>query len=306
MRAVKKYDRIVLKYLKKTRRFKTLKELEKCLDRKQKKDERKPVKLSFVIQKAPEREKAQVSSIFPKKQQPKIKKEPEEKKAVVIPDKFTKIAKKFGLPEDHLEFFYENRDSFNWESKDKTDIHCIDVGCKHTVKVSPGCLVDHMITVHNHRDIPCGKTDCSYVAYSDKNLTAHMKQFHGIGKKRVDGDHSCPFPTCKVSFVSPSKLQIHLNVHLNRLSTCHYCPYRTANRFDLHSHLDRHFQIKKFKCDICSSKFFTSKALMRHQKILHSNDEYICVDCKFTTPKFRRYELHRTSCKERLKHSRNL
>jgi len=226
MTAVRKYDRIVLKYLKKTRRFKTLKELEKSLDRKQKKDVRKPVKLSFVIQRAPEKVKAEITqATLAKKSRNREKKEPEEKKTVVIPPKFIKIAKKFGLPEEHLEFFYENRDSFNWESKDKTYIHCIDVGCKHTVKVSPGCLVDHMITVHNYRDVPCDKTDCSYVAYSDKNLTAHMKQFHGIGKKRVDGDHSCPFPTCKVSFVSPSKLQLHLNVHENRLSTCHYCPY---------------------------------------------------------------------------------
>jgi hypothetical protein len=37
MGAVKKHDRIVLKYLKKTGRFKTLKELQKSLDRKQKK-----------------------------------------------------------------------------------------------------------------------------------------------------------------------------------------------------------------------------------------------------------------------------
>ena len=36
MRAVKKHDRIVLKYLKKTGRFKTLKELEISLESKQK------------------------------------------------------------------------------------------------------------------------------------------------------------------------------------------------------------------------------------------------------------------------------
>ena len=37
MRPDKKHDKIVLKYLKKTGRFKTLEELEKSLDRKQKK-----------------------------------------------------------------------------------------------------------------------------------------------------------------------------------------------------------------------------------------------------------------------------
>jgi len=37
MGAVKKHDRLVKKYLKKTGRFKTLKELEKSIDKKQKK-----------------------------------------------------------------------------------------------------------------------------------------------------------------------------------------------------------------------------------------------------------------------------
>ena len=37
MEVVGKYDKIVLKYLKKTKRLKTLKEFEKGLDRKQKK-----------------------------------------------------------------------------------------------------------------------------------------------------------------------------------------------------------------------------------------------------------------------------
>jgi len=306
MGAVKKHDRIVLKYLKKTGRFKTLKELEKSLDRKRKKDERKPVKLSFAIQKAPERVKTQEPSSLPKKSQPKVKKEPEEKKAVVIPDKFMKIAKKFGLPQDHLEFFYTNRDSFNWESKDKTYIHCTEVGCKHTVKVSPGCLVDHMIAVHNYRDVPCDKTDCSYVAYSDKNLTVHNIRFHGHGQKPVDGDHTCPFPTCKVSFEQISRLQLHLNVHENRVISCPYCPQRNVNCYLLHNHLMTHFNIKKYECDQCPRKYKTKVHLTRHQKVVHSNEDFVCVDCNFTTRKIGTFDKHRKTCKERLKHSRIL
>jgi hypothetical protein len=37
MEAFGKHDRLVQKYLKRTKRFKTLEEFEKCLDRKQKK-----------------------------------------------------------------------------------------------------------------------------------------------------------------------------------------------------------------------------------------------------------------------------
>ena len=97
MRAVKKYDKFVKKYLKKTGRRKTLIEFEKGLLR-------KPVKLSFTIQSAPERIGKELEQV--QKQQRKSKKDNEERKALVIPDKFIKIAKKFGLPEEHLEFFY--------------------------------------------------------------------------------------------------------------------------------------------------------------------------------------------------------
>jgi hypothetical protein len=307
MGAVKKHDRIVLKYLKKTGRFKTVKELQKSLDKKQKKDERKPVKLSFVIQKAPERVKAQSSSSLTKKAHPKVKKELEEKKAVAIPDKFKKIAKKFGLPEDHLEFFYTNRESFHWETKDKTEIQCTEVGCKHTVKVSPGCLMDHMISVHNYRDIPCDKTDCSFIAFSDENLTHHRTRFHGHGKKPVDfANHTCTFSTCKVSFAFPSQLRRHLDVHENRVLSCNYCPYRNAVSKELHKHLLDHFRIKNFACDICSRKFATNNELQHHHRIAHSTDDFVCVDCKFATTKLGAFQNHRTTCTERLKHSRIL
>jgi len=307
MNSVKKHDRILLRYLKKAGRLKTLKEFEKSLDRKQKRDERKPVKLSFVIQKAPERVKAQASSGSPKKSHPKVAKEPQEKQAVAIPDKFVKIAKKFGLPEDHLEFFYSNRKSFQWESKDKTDIYCTAIGCKHKVKVLPRCLVDHMITVHNYTDIPCDKTDCSYIAYSHKNLLHHQMRFHGHGMKPTEfANHTCPYPTCKVSFKVSSQLQRHLNVHENRVYSCNYCQYRNANTRELHHHLLEHFRIKKFTCDICSRKFTSSNLLTRHLKFVHSGDDFICIDCEFTTAKVGEFQKHRTSCKERLKHSRIL
>jgi hypothetical protein len=242
-----------------------------------------------------------------KKAHQKVTKGPEEKKAVAIPDKFKKIAKKFGLPEDHLEFFYTNRESFSWESKDKTDIHCTEVGCKHTVKTSPGCLMDHMITVHNCRDIPCGKTDCSFIAFSDKNLTHHRTRFHGHGKKPVDfANHTCPFSTCKVSFAFPNQLRRHLDVHENRVMSCPYCPYRCTINYKLHEHLMVHFNIKKFECDLCPRKYTTNDTLTQHHKRAHSNEDFVCVDCKFATTKLGAFQNHRTTCTERLKHSRIL
>jgi hypothetical protein len=240
MEAVGKYDRLVRKYLKRTKRFKTLKEFQNSLDRKKKKgtfyqqclqitetlDERKPVRLSFAIQKAPERKKIE-RDLIEKKPRQKIKKEFEEKKTVVIPEKFIKIANKFGLPKDNLEFFYENRESFHWESMQKTDIHCSEHTCKFTTKASPKCLVEHMISAHNYKDIPCDKIDCSYVGHSYKNFKRHQAQFHGHGMKPTKfGNHACPYSSCKVFFEKPAGLEKHLNIHENKLFTCSYCQYR--------------------------------------------------------------------------------
>jgi len=306
MEAVKNYDRYVQKYLKRTNRLKTLEEFKKCLKRKEQKDERKPIKLSFAIQKAPERKTREIASVE-KKQRKSAKKDKEEKKTVIIPEKFLKIARKFGLPEEHINFFYENRESFHWESQEKTNIHCPECACKFTTKASKGCLYDHMKTVHNYYDIPCEKADCSFVAYSEDSLRRHKQAFHGHGQKITDyGVHSCPY-SCKVSFRYPSQLERHVRVHQNRVVSCSYCQYRTVNHEDgLQTHLKIHFNIKDFECEICNKNFATRNKLMIHKLYVHNKDDFVCIYCKFTTSKERDFKAHRLSCKERMKHSRIL
>ena len=189
----------------------------------------------------------------------------------------------------------------------KTDIHCPEKTCKFTVKAAPKCLVEHMITAHNYKSIPCVKTDCSYVAFSHVNLKIHQSKFHGHGKKPTEyGTHPCPYSSCKVSFRSPSDLDVHLNLHQNRLLPCSYCQYRNVAQRKLREHLLVHFNLRNFACDICPSKFTTKALLDRHKLAVHSDDDFICVDCGFVTPKFKSLETHRSTCKERLKFSRIL
>jgi len=304
MGAVKKYDKFVKKYLKKTGRRKTLIEFEKSLQRKQPKDERKPVKLSFAIQKAPEKIKKEPEPVKAKPRS-SSKNDAAEKKALAIPDKFMKIAKKFGLPEEHLEFFYENRNSFHWESKEKNKIHCAEVKCKITMKPSKGCFLDHMKTVHNYTDIPCGKIDCSFIAFSGP-LTHHRSRFHGHGRKEVaNARYPCPYPSCKVSFLKPSNLKNHLNVHENRVYSCSYCQYRNSNFSGLKEHLAVHFNLQNFTCDICQGSFNSKIKLDKHKFAAHSSD-FSCLHCTFSTSSLRILQKHTASCKERLKHSRIL
>jgi len=306
MGAVGKYDRLVQKYLKRTKRFKTLEEFDKSIERRQKKDERKPVKLSFAIQKAPERKTTEKAPIDKKPRQ-KIKKEIEEKKTVVIPEKFIKIAKKFGLPEENLQFFYENRKSFHLESMQKKNIHCVELTCKFTTKASPKCLVEHMISAHNYQDIPCDKTDCSYSAFSHSNMKHHQSKFHGHGMKNTDfGDLPCPVSSCKASFRFPSHLNLHVDVHENRVQSCSYCQYHNVTHFKVHDHLLIHFNVKNFACDVCPGKFTRKGELTQHILKVHTTDDFICRDCGFVAKKHGRLQRHRSTCKERLKFSRIL
>ena len=43
------------------------------------------------------------------------KKKSKKKAEVKIPKEFKRIAKRAGIPKDQFEFFYEHRESFNWE-----------------------------------------------------------------------------------------------------------------------------------------------------------------------------------------------
>ena len=163
-----------------------------------------------------------------------------------------------------------------------------------------------MKTVHDYTDIPCDKADCSFIAFSTENFKRHKANFHGHGRKPTEyGNHPCPY-SCKVSFRKPSGLLKHINVHKNRVFFCSYCQYRNTNMRDLQWHLRVHFDIKNYACDICSRTFTNNDKLTIHKLNVHSTDDFFCIDCGFVAPKLKALRVHRSSCKERLKHSRIL
>ena len=263
------------------------------------------MKLSFAILKAPERKKIELEP--PKTKKKERVKEVDESKTEEVPKEFKKIAKKFGLPEDHLEFFYEHRESFNWEMKKEFVVHCTEPGCKLTVKEAKGCLNEHMISVHDYKDIPCGKIDCSYIAFSQKNLNLHHSRFHGHGRKQTkDASLSCPYSSCKCAFKDSYNLRIHVNTHENNVFSCNFCPYRAVKYNNLSIHLKLHFNMLDVVCEICSRSFPTIGDLNKHKMKTHNTDGFYCEDCKFTCLKYAMYSRHRKSCTERLKHSRIL
>ena len=267
---------------------------------------RKRVELSFAVLKAPERK---IIDLSPVSRKSRKKLNENGKESGKVPAKFVKLAKKFGLEMDHLEFFYQNRDSFHWETKEKKDTHCNENGCNFTIKESKGCLVDHMITVHNYEDIPCGKPDCSFIGYSEKTLNLHRATFHGHGKRPDEkAVYPCPYSSCKSSFRHPSILRRHVDTHENRVYSCSYCQYRNSAKCRLAEHLNIHFDIKKFVCDICTRPFYNNNDLTHHKSRSHKAEgaDFECIDCGFSAPAYKSFKVHRSTCKERLKHSRIL
>lgn len=262
--------------------------------------------MSFTIQKPPERTKIDCDPVIANRKAGKKSRTAREK-TDQIPNDFVKLAKKFGLPEEHFDFFYEHRKSFHWESKDKSKINCVEKTCKFLTKTSKVCLVDHMSTVHNYKDIKCDKQDCLFIGFSQKNLNYHTATFHGHGKRPDEyGIHPCPYSSCKSSFRYRDGLQDHVNVHTNTVFSCSFCQYRCVKNFNLRDHLNNHFDIMKHVCEICSVKFVRKQDLQTHEKIRHSDTEFECTHCKFTSASFSAVKKHGLSCKERLKHSRIL
>ncbi|CBY10908.1 unnamed protein product [Oikopleura dioica] len=276
----------VRNYLRKTGRIKTLKVLQD--------DFPKKTKLSFKIAKPPERKKLTIEC---KKNTKKTSKKQENKKRE-IPASFKKLAKKFGLPEQHLDFFYEHRDDFQWETISKREINCIIKGCSFSAPVKPGALVNHMIEEHAYGTYPCDQPVCNFVTYSISSLRKHLTQFHGNGKRHSSKNNDLPCSYCSFYGQNKNLLDQHVRIHENRQVKCQFCDYTSVNSLRMQEHMLHHFKVRNYPCDQCERSFFTRAALNNHIRI-HSND-YNCLHCSKPFKTRRTHDVHVTSCTVRL------
>jgi hypothetical protein len=220
-----------------------------------------------------------------------------------IPEEFKMLAKRFGLPKTHLDFFYEHRENFHWEIKETNRIACTGNrgNCKFTAEMSSHCLVDHMIAVHNHGEFECDQIDCKYVAFSREMLNKHLAVFHGTGKK-VPSKHQsipCKYSSCSHMAVYQSNLVIHHQVHENNLPyKCQFCTYRAIKHESLKLHMLYHFKIQPFECSICNDKFYNEGNMILHKRI-HTSD-FSCSHCFQNFEKSSLLAKHTRICSKRL------
>lgn len=272
----------VKEYLRKTRRLKTLAALEK---------NRQTESLSFKILKPPERKKHEISKNAPQKIQ-KTKKNDEK---ITISSKFRKVAKLFGIPEEHLEFFYENRTRFSWNIKEKPKVQCTEQHCKYSTEFKEHSLDEHMIAKHNYKDIRCQEVNCTYLAYSQKSFGQHKARFHGTGSRNSNlrFDHKCRYSNCSFSAKCDFLLQSHYKIHENMLLPCFCCPFRTSDPKSIKNHMMSHFNLQSFECEICKRKFNTPSAIRTHERYNHAEMQK-CEDCGQDFKTYGSFRRHRT------------
>ena len=280
----------VKQYLRKTKRLKTLEVLESTTSS----ESKKMTKLSFEILKPPERKKQETNTNQNNNIRTTNKNKKKERRGELVPKKFRKIAKLFGIPEEHLEFFYENRKRFTWNIKEKPKVHCTEQHCKYSAEFEGHSLDDHMIEAHNYRDIQCKEPNCSYLAYSPKSIAQHKSRFHGTGSRNSNlrFDFKCRYSNCNFSAKCVFLLDSHYKIHENRLVACICCQFRTSDPKSMKNHMMSHFNLQSLECEICKRKFNTPSAIRTHERYRHAEMQK-CEDCGATFKTYGSLRKHR-------------
>lgn len=98
----------------------------------------------------------------------------------------------------------------------------------------------------------------------------------------------CPYPQypctdCSKSFKHFSWLQKHRKTHMNLKIECTICNKQLSSTESVKRHMSVHEKKrkKKYKCQICSCKYFHESDLVYHVKTTHEQTDKIkCTQCE--------------------------
>lgn len=137
---------------------------------------------------------------------------------------------------------------------------CIECGSEHDT------IYDYFQHASTHMGIP------TIVKTQD------VKMYKAKPLKKL----SCP--DCSKQFPSQSSLQRHLGSHQNRWPRkCKFCSVTIDRRGDYLPHVNAcHDDLKSYKCDLCSKKFFKETNLNSHKKIHSGERNFMCDICGFS------------------------
>ena len=134
------------------------------------------------------------------------------------------------------------------------------------------------------RRYPCPYAGCSHVNSQNSLLDEHIKGFHENNPFRCE---LCP----QEVFIYKKSYNKHFK-HYHRSGPenrnkfkylCENCDFVSDNRTEYQTDVDRHRNMKRYKCNVCESAYFTQSQLMNHLKNSCSSvvedNKYECSVC---------------------------
>jgi uncharacterized Zn-finger protein len=118
---------------------------------------------------------------------------------------------------------------------------------------------------------------CSKEYKNKSGMEYHLKTAHVETR-----DYKCQVPDCGKRFRLPSALHYHRRlVHGPKPFSCHMCPFKTAKKTNLNSHINfvhENPELRLHTCE-CGKSFKQLKHLRHHKESVHNNGQYSCMFC---------------------------
>lgn len=143
--------------------------------------------------------------------------------------------------------------------------------CNYSCKTQ-GDLKNHSIVHINEKTICCEYPDCSYKCKRKADLNRHIRSHDNIR------NYCCDYEGCNMKFKSSSNLCEHKVTHQKNRSRikCIFkgCSSDFNRKSSLKDHLNRHYNIRNFKCTQidCNLLFYTNNELQKHIRCWHTID----------------------------------
>jgi general transcription factor IIIA len=171
-------------------------------------------------------------------------------------------------------------------SSGRKTLHCPYEGCIKSFN-RQARLTEHIRSHTNERPFQCPEDDCDKAFLRDSHLKHHIKSAH-----TNERDYPCTWANCDKKFATGTRLRRHEACHKTKEKyTCK--GYEDCNEsFRKHATLSRHIlavheKKKPFPCteidektgQQCSSGFDTAEKLRSHQRSVHDQSRFVCMDC---------------------------
>lgn len=155
--------------------------------------------------------------------------------------------------------------------KPKTGLVCPDCGDKFKFETH------YLRHLAGHKENNC--KHCSHKISSRAQYRDHLKRAHPDIKIESD---NIPCKFCPMSFSRLNRLYSHYQLHHSKGKfVCTSCGLFLPTKEKHREHVLEHDNEKKWKCNLCTKKFYSKNMLTNHLKG-HNSGNYRCLTCDIT------------------------